>query len=170
MLAWKRNRPISGGPDFEFMFKRFRFWLWLAVVLLFITTLIHTSTLFIQPAPQNDTEKQLLDLLVNYKQNFGAGFQRSMKDIFMALSACFSLVSFLGGLTLCYVARKQTEPAFLKGIVGIHVLVFGICFAVMAAFTFLPPIILTGLIFLSLLVTYLLIPRQHQTDVVASVR
>ena len=149
------------------MLKRFRFWLWLAVVLLFITTLIHTSTLFIAPAPQNDTEKQLLHLLTTYRQNFGAGFQRSMKDIFLALSACFSLVSFLGGLTLCYLARKQTDLGILRGIVGIHVLVFGICFAVMAVFTFLPPIILTGLIFLSLLVTYLLIPRQQKSDALA---
>jgi ribose/xylose/arabinose/galactoside ABC-type transport system permease subunit len=41
---------------------------------------------------------------------------------------------------------------------------FGICFAVMVAFTFLPPIVLTGVIFLSLLLTYFLIPRQPQVN------
>lgn len=133
-------------------------------MLLFLTALVHTSTLFVQPAPQNDTERQLLDLLANYKQDFGAGFQRTMKDIFWALSACFSLVCFLGGLTLCYLGRKRIEVEVLKGVVGIHVLVFGICFGVMAAFTFLPPIVLTGLIFLSLLITYLLIPRQQSSS------
>ena len=137
------------------------------MVLLFLTALIHASTFFIPPPPpQNDTERQLLELLANYKQDFGAGFQRTMNDIFLALSACFSLVSFLGGLTLCYVARKQIALGILKGIVGIHVLVFGIYFGVMAAFTFLPPIILTGLIFLSLLVTYLLIPRKQDAEFV----
>jgi hypothetical protein len=145
------------------MVKRYRFWFWLAVGLLFLTALVHTTTLFLQPAPQNDTERQLLDLLANYKQDFGAGFQRTMKDIFRALSACFSLVCSLGGLTLCYLGRKHLEVGILKGIVGIHVLVFGICFGVMAAFTFLPPIVLTGLIFLSLLITYLLIPRQESS-------
>lgn len=143
------------------MLKRYRFWLWTAVVLLFLTALIHTSTLFIQPVPQNETERQLVNLLANYKQDFGAGFQRTMKDIFQALSACFSLVSLLGGLTLWYLARQQTELRILKGVVGIHAFVFGICFAVMAAFTFLPPIILTGLIFFCLLLAYLLIPRQE---------
>ena len=52
----------------------------------------------------------------------------------------------------------------MKGVVGIHVLVFGICFAVMAVFTFLPPIVLTGLIFLSLLLAYFLMPRQPETS------
>lgn len=131
------------------------------MVLLFLTALIHTSTFFIQPSPQNETERQLLNLLANYRQDFGAGFQRTMKDIFIALSACFSLVSLLGGLTLCYLARRDVDDGILKGIVGVHVLVFGICFGIMAAFTFLPPIVLTGLIFLSLLVTYLLIPRRQ---------
>ena len=145
------------------MLKKYRFWLWTAVVLLFLTALIHTSTLFVEPAAKNETERQLLALLVGYKQDFGAGFQRSMKEIFIALSACFSLVCLLGGLTLGFLARTKSDVRILKGVVGIHVLVFAICFGVMAVFTFLPPIVLTGLIFLSLLVTYLLIPRQQAT-------
>jgi hypothetical protein len=70
----------------------------------------------------------------------------------------------LGGLTLAFLLRKQAEVGIMKGVVGIHVLVFGICFAVMAVFTFLPPIVLTGLIFLSLLLAYFLIPRQQETS------
>ena len=142
------------------MLKRHRFWLVLAIVFLFLTALIHTTALFLQPAPQNETERQLFNLLANYRQDFGAGFQRSMKDLFTALSACFSLVSLLGALTLTYLLRKQAPAPLLKGVVAIHALVFGICFAIMAAFTFLPPIILTALIFVSLLVAYLLIPKQ----------
>ena len=142
------------------MLKRHRFWLVLAIVFLFLTALVHASSLFLQPTPQNETERQLINLLTNYKQDFGAGFQRSTKDLFTALSACFSLVSLLGALTLTYLLRKQAPEALLKGVVAIHSLVFGICFAIMAAFTFLPPIILTALIFVSLLMAYLLIPKQ----------
>ncbi len=141
------------------MLRRYRFWLWTAVVLLLLNALIHSLTFFVQPAPQNETERQLFALVAGYKQDFGAGFQRSMKDLFTALSACFSLVCLLGGLTLGFLARKKTDVRILKGVVGIHVLVFGICFAVMAVFTFLPPIVLTGLIFISLLMTYLVMPR-----------
>ena len=146
------------------MLKRYRFWLWLAVVFLFLTALIHATSLFLQPAAQNETERQLFDLLANYRQDFGAGFKRSTKELVTALSACFSFLCLLGGLTLAFLLRKQAEVRIMKGVVGIHVLVFGICFAVMAVFTFLPPIVLTGLIFLSLLLAYFLMPRQPETS------
>lgn len=147
------------------MLKRYRFWLWTAVVLLLLNALIHSLTFFFfQPVPHNETERQLFELMTSYQQDLGAGFKRSTSDLVTALSACFSLVCLLGGLTLGFLLRKQAEVRIMKGVVGIHVLVFGICFAVMVAFTFLPPIVLTGLIFLSLLLAYLLVPRQAETS------
>jgi hypothetical protein len=144
--------------------KRYRFWLWLAVVVLLLNALIHSLTLFIQPAAQDETQRQLFDLMTSYKQDLGAGFKRSTEELVTALSACFSLLCLLGGLTLAFLLRKQAEVRIMKGVVGIHVLVFGNCFAVMAVFTFLPPIVLTGLIFLSLLLAYFLMPRQQETS------
>jgi len=146
------------------MLKRYRFWLWLAVVFLFLTALIHATSLFFEPAAQNETERQLFDLMSSYKQDFGAGFKRSTKELVTALSACFSFLCLLGGLTLAFLLRKQAEVRIMMGVVGIHALVFGICLAVMVVFTFLPPIILTGLIFLTLLLGYFLMPRQHETS------
>ena len=146
------------------MLKRYRFWLWLAVVVLLLNALIHSVTLFIEPAAQDETQRQLFDLMTSYKQDFGAGFKRSTKELVTALSACFSFLCLLGGLTLAFLLRKQAEARIMKGVVGIHVLVFGICFAVMAVFTFLPPIVLTGLIFLSLLLAYFLMPRQLEAS------
>ena len=87
-----------------------------------------------------------------------------MKEIFIALSSCFSLLCLLGGLTLGYLARVRADAKLLKGVVGVHLLVFAICFGVMVVFTFLPPIVLTGLIFVSLLITYFLIPRQPSVN------
>lgn len=144
------------------MLKRYRFWLWTAVVFLLLNALIHSLTFLVQPVPQNETERQLFALVAGYKQDFGAGFQRSMKDLFTALSACFSLVCLLGGLTLGFLTRARADVRILRGVVGVHVLVFGICFGVMVAFTFLPPIVLTGLIFVSLLVAFLVMPKQEE--------
>lgn len=144
------------------MLKRYRIWLWTAIVFLFLTAIIHFLSFFVRPAPQNETERQLFDLLANYKSDFGGGFRRSTKELFTALSACFSLVCLLGGLTLAYLARQRLDVGILKGVVKINLLVFGVCFGVMVVFTFLPPIVLTGLIFLTLLITYFLIPSREE--------
>jgi hypothetical protein len=146
------------------MLKRYRFWLWLAVVVLLLNALIHSVTLFIQPAAQDETQRQLFDLMATYKEDLGAGFKRSTNELVTALSASFSLLCLLGGLTLAFLLRKQAEVRIMKGVVGIHVLVFGICFAVIAVFTFLAPIVLIGLVLLSLLLAYFLIPRQQETS------
>ena len=119
--------------------KRYRLWLWIAIVLLLLNALIHSITLFIQPGPQNETERELLNLMATYKMDFGGGFRRSTKELFTALSACFSLLCLLGGLTLAYLERQHVELRILKGVVGVHVLVFAICFALIVALTFLAP-------------------------------
>ena len=142
------------------MLKRYAFWLWLAVVFLFLTGLIHSIGLFISPVPANETERQMLDLMNNYKQDMGAGFHRSMWSLFTALSSCFTFLCLLGGLNISYLLKKKVAPGILKGIVRIHVLVFGVCFVVMVIFTFLPPIVLTGLLVLFLAIGLFTIPSE----------
>lgn len=140
------------------MLKRYTFWLWLAVVVLFLTGLIHSISLFISPVPANEIEKQMLDLMIHSKQDMGAGFHPTMWNLLTALSACFTLVSFLGGLTIAYLLKKKAPVGILSGIVRIHLLVFATCFVLMLIFTFLLPIILTGLITLALAIGLFTIP------------
>jgi len=52
------------------------------------------------------------------------------------------------------------ESSITKGIVGIHLLVFGGMFVVMVALTFILPIVLMGLIFINLLVAYILLRTE----------
>ena len=49
------------------MLKRYKFWLWLAVVFLLLTGAIHSIGLFISPVPANETERQMLKLMSTYK-------------------------------------------------------------------------------------------------------
>lgn len=140
------------------MLKRHTFWLWTAVVLLLLNACFHTLSLFISLEPQNGTERQLIELMDTYRLGMGAGFRPTMGNLFTALSSCFSLLCLLGGLTNLLLLRKRAPARLLKGIVGIHLLVFGACFAMMAFFTFLLPIIVTGLIFIAFLISYVLIP------------
>ena len=104
----------------------------------FAYCLIHTATFFVQPEPQNDTERQLLQLLVSYKQNFSAPASTINERDIHSLSACFSWFVTRRS-TLLRLNRKGVDLRTLKGVVGIHVLVFGICFLIMATHTFLPP-------------------------------
>jgi hypothetical protein len=53
----------------------------------------------------------------------------------------------------------------MRGVVAIDLLVFGICFIVMAVFTFLPPIVLTGLIAMFLGLAFLAVLRSSNTVV-----
>jgi hypothetical protein len=139
--------------------KKYTTWLKTAAIFQFITAVIHAMTLFVTPPPNNDTEKQIFSLMQTYHFDFGAGFHRSMSELTLALSACFSLLCLFGGLVNWYLVKKQIEPEVMKGVVTINLIVFGICFALMAVYTFLPPILLTGLIVLFLVIARLFIAK-----------
>jgi hypothetical protein len=141
------------------MLRRYTFWLKTAIVFQFLTAAIHSISFFVSPKLENEKDRQLSDLLHNYYHDMGAGIHRTFFDLFTALSACYPLLCVLGGLTLGYLLWKGAEPALMKGILLINVIVFGVCLIVMAVFTFLPPIIMTGLIFVCLLASYFLCPR-----------
>jgi hypothetical protein len=142
------------------MFKRYTLWLWFAIVFMLLNAAVHAVTLFIQPAPQNETERQLVQLMTTYRNDFGAGFHPTTQSLVTALSSCFSLLCLLGGLMNAYLLKKRVGPEIMRGVIAIDVLVFGICFIVMAVFTFLPPIVLTGLIALFLTLALVAVLRS----------
>ena len=142
------------------MFKRYTFWLWVAVVLQLLTGASHSLSFFVKPIPTSETERQLLELMANYRMDMGAGIHRSMDQLVTALSACFPLLYLLGALNNIYLLRKRIDVSLVKGLVAIQIVVLGICFGVVAFFTFLPPIVLTGLVFMTLSISYFLMPRS----------
>lgn len=139
--------------------KKYSTWLKTAAILQLIAAIIHAITLFVTLPPNNETEKQLFTLMDNYRFDFGAGFHRTMGEMTLALSTCFCLVCLLGSLLNLYLLRKKVEPEIMKGVININLLVFGILFGITVIFTFLMPIILSGLIFLFLLFSRFTISR-----------
>lgn len=137
------------------MLKRYTFWLWVAIVFQLLTALAHSLSFVVTSVPNNETERQLLDILANYRMDMGAGIRRTPGELFKALSSCFSLLYLLCGLINIYLLRKHVDVGVVRGLVGIQLLVLGLCFGIMALWTFLPPIILTGLVFITLAITYL---------------
>lgn len=141
------------------MLKRYTFWLTAAVIFQFLTAVIHGITLFVAPEPANETERQLNQITSTYQPDLGPVFHPTVANLITALSSCFSFACLVGGLSLGYLLTKHAEPKLMRGLIGINLCVFGLMFAVMLVFTFLPPIILTGLIFVNLLVAFLTVPR-----------
>ena len=83
----------------------------------------------------------------------------STEELMLALSACFTLLYLFGGLVNNFLLRRSQDTNLLRGLLWINVLVFGICFVLMALFTFWPPIILTGLVWLFLCLALITIQR-----------
>lgn len=145
------------------MNKKFKYLFFTLLVFQFLTGIFHAFSLFVDSVPENDSEKQLISLMDDYHMPDGMGFSPTYSSLFLALSACFSLLCFLGGWINMYLFRKQISPLILKGVLGIQIAIFGICFGLMAAFTFLPPVVFTGLIFLSCIAVYFTVPKQGLT-------
>lgn len=141
------------------MLKRYTFWLTAAVLFQFLTGVIHALSFFARPELKNDTERQLHELITTYRTDMGAGFNPTLFDLFTALSSCYSLLCLLGGLTIGYLLLKHAEPNLMRGIIAINLAIFGVCFIVMFFLTFLPPVLMTGLIVVNLLAAFLLVPK-----------
>ena len=143
------------------MFRRHTFWLWLAVVFQLLNALGHSLSFLITQVPANETERQLLELMGTYRLDMGAGFRRTTHQLFTAVSACFSLFYLLGGLNNIYCLKTRVDARVLRALLAIQVIVFGIAFGVIVVFAFPPPIVLSGLVFLSLAAAFFSIPRTE---------
>ena len=139
--------------------KNYVTWLRTAFIAQLITALIHAITLFGTLPANNDTEKQLLTLMDTYQFDLGSGYHRTMGELLLVLSSCFSLVCLLGGLLNWYLLREKVELRVMKGVVTINLIVFGTGFILTVTFAFLPPIIMMGSIVLSLLLSRFTIPK-----------
>jgi hypothetical protein len=135
------------------MLKRYTFWLWAAVVFQFLTAVLHGIGVVSGLQPSNDAERHLIEMINSTRLEADGVFTPSFANLFTALSSCFSLLCLLGGLTNAYLLKRGPRE-IMNGILPINILVFGACFAIMLCFTFLPPIVSTGLIFVCLLVSY----------------
>lgn len=142
------------------MLKSSSFWLKTASVFQIITGLVHSIGLFNDMQGQNETEVKMLALMTDHKMDMGAGIFHSMMDLFLALSSCFTFLYLLGGINNFYLLKKL-EPSAMKGYLLINIVVFGVCFAIMLFMTFLPPIILTGIVSVLLTASYFTIPAKR---------
>lgn len=141
------------------MLRRYTFWLIAAVLFMLLSGVMHLITLFLALSPETADEQTLVTLLTTLRLDLGAGFRPTFFEIHTALSASFSLLCFLGGALTGFLLVKDVDLPVMKGVISINLAVFGVLFLLMAWFTYLPPILMTGLIFFNLLAAYILIPN-----------
>jgi hypothetical protein len=137
------------------MKKTYSLWLKVAIALQFITGVFHLLGFINSPVPKNDSERQLFDLMTNYKFDLGAGFLRSMEDLMNSFSIAFALFLFFSCILNLFLLRNNLPNKVMNGVILINFFAYLICFIAMSALTFLPPIICTGLIVVMLLIAYL---------------
>ncbi len=138
------------------MLKNFSFWIWGTIVAQFLSAILHSLS-FISPArPRNDMERQLIQITTEYKLDMGAGIHRSFYSLFIGVSSCFTLIFLSGAILNWYFLKSGISGHIWKGFLLIQLIVYGIVFLLQIRFTFLPPMIVTGLVFLFLAGTYFL--------------
>jgi hypothetical protein len=142
----------------------FRKSLFALITIQFLTAFLHSLSFVNAPLAANETEQKLIDLMTQYKQDLGMGIHRSTYELFTGLSACFSLLCVFGGSINIYFLRKNLAPSLWPGLLGIQIILFGILFILMIRFTFLPPIVCTGLIFITSIIAYQLAQKELRRE------
>jgi hypothetical protein len=112
-----------------------RFFISGAVTLL-IVGLVHSLSFFAKQVPANDTERQLLDLMANYRFNL-MGSMRSMNNLLRGFSLSFMLAAFVMGAVDLVVCRERAS--LLKRVALVNTIWLATMTAVSLRYFFLMP-------------------------------
>jgi hypothetical protein len=137
------------------MSSNFTFWIWGAIIAQGLSAFFHSMSFIVKFKPKNDTEKQMIDLLDNHKIEMGGGIKRSFAELFIGVSIFFTFIYILGAGLNFYFLSSGITPAVWDGFLLIQLIVYGLVFLLQIRYTFWPPIIVTGLVFLFLLGSYI---------------
>ena len=132
------------------MLSNFSFWIWGTIVMQLLTALFHSLSFISRAKPRNDMEKKLVEIVTSYKIDMGGGIERTYYNLFIGVSACFTLIFILGGVLNWYFLKTGISANAWKGFLLIQLIIYGLVFFLQIRFTFWPPIIVSGLVFLFL--------------------
>jgi hypothetical protein len=119
------------------------------------------SLSFIKPlTPQNETERQLFDLMSNYKFNV-AGSMRSMDNFMTGFSICFMLAAL--GFGLLDLSLVKERAALLKRISLVNFLWLVAMVIVALRYFFIVPITFLSVALLIFALAWLKLPAEGTT-------
>jgi hypothetical protein len=105
-------------------------------ILLLLMGLVHSLSFINAPVPANETERQLLDLMSNYKFNL-LGSMRSMNNLMTGFSISFMLAA-LGFGALDFVLRREPSQ-LLKRVALVNTIWLALMTAVSLRYFFAAP-------------------------------
>ena len=103
---------------------------------LLLLALVHSLSLFARPVPANDTERQLQDLMANYRLNV-MGSMRSMDNFLRGFSISFMLAALVIGVVDLVLSRERAE--LLKRVALVNALWLAVMMAVSLRYFFVIP-------------------------------
>lgn len=127
-----------------------------AVWLIFMG-LVHSLSLFGTQVPKNDTERQLQDLVSNYKFNV-LGSMRSTDDFLRGFSISFLLAGLVTG-TLDLALRRE-RPGLLKRIALVNAIWLALMLAVGLRYFFIIPNSFIGVGLVLFVAAWLKLPSE----------
>ncbi len=119
--------------------------------------LVHSLSLFAKQSPANDSERQLLDLMVNYRFNV-LGSMRSMDDFLRGFSTSFMLAALVVGALNLSVVRERV--GLLRRIALVNVLWLAAMTAVSLRYFFILPTSFLALALLIFVSAWLTLPAS----------
>lgn len=130
-------------------------------ILLIVMGLVHSLSLIKAPVPANDTERQLLDLMSNYKFDL-MGSLRSMQNLMTGFSISFMLAAL--GLGAVDFALRRERAELLKRIALVNALWLAAMTTVSLRYFFAAPTSFLAAALLIFLLATLTLP-QTETNV-----
>jgi len=121
------------------------FWHAVGAWLQLLTAMIHGTSLFAESTPANETEKQMLALVRDYKMDMGAGFFRSFDDLFLSISAFMTLSLFFAA-AINFAAIRSTDQNMRRNIILANLVYSATAANVFYLWAFLPPFVCLSLI------------------------
>jgi len=137
------------------LIKNYLFWFKIGTWMCLITGLIHSLNFINKPQPQNEVEKQLFDLLENYRVILPGGFNRSTYELmlFFNLNMTFFLVSWsIIGMILVYSLMPTKKD---RQIVGVSAAIWTAYLIPTYLLTFLIPLVLIAMTWLCFVLSWI---------------
>jgi len=127
-------------------------------VALLILGLVHSLSLIRELAPANDSEKQLIDLMSNYKFNLMGSF-RSMAGMLRGFSASFMLAALGFGVIDLMLSRERA--GLLKRVALINIIWLAAMTAVSLRYFFIVPTSFLAATLLIFILAWLKLPADR---------